>query len=326
MFYIAIFVLGIKLYLSRFFASAAKGRYSNISGELYLYIALGIVFSVIQVLLFTPDEIKSYLGFSRSQVLVYYYVADTFCYAAGGFLLLSLCEIEDHRNWKVYILVAVLTAGGVYFALFGTGFVGELNPEKSSVSIKSNAYTFIPQVIAITIYLSVGISLINNYGRARSRQAQITNSYCIALFALFGINYIVGLWQATPLLMATRGIVFFIVVAYTLSDSDKFDIRQLLPGTRENGTSATIRQIYRHYANGKISYDEAVIRIEKQLVDYKLLKASDFEPNPQAMIRRGANSMGMSKGALKDVIKKTDLNLEAYIPEEPNRSFKQDEN
>lgn len=316
MVYVAIIVLGIKLYLSRFFASAAQGRYSDIKGELYLYIALGVVFSIFQILLFAPVEVTKFLNLSRSEILIYYYVTDTFCYAAGGFLLLSLCEIDDHRNWRIYSLIAALTAGGVYFAFFGGGFVGELNPTKSSVSIESNAYTIIPQVLAITIYVSVGASLIKNYGRTRSREAQIRNSYCIAIFAMFGLNYIVGLWQATPLLMATRGIVFFIVVAYTLSDSDKFDIRQLLPGTRENGTSATIRQIYRLYANEKISYDEAVIRIEKHLVDYKLLKASDFEPEAMAMIKRGADSMGMSKGALKDVIRKTDLKLEAYVPED----------
>ena len=281
----------------------AREQYPNIRVELVLLCVTFVIYSMVQLLLFTPADILALYGIERQFLLRVHYFVDCVCLGSASAALLAICGVFDHRRWSFYLFTAALFFGGGYLLLFTDTFIAGSVPEISEVSADMTTHIGIPRLVASIIVTGVGLTLVLNYRKVNSRNLQIQNFYAILAYVLFGANFIYGLHYAIPTLMIIKGVLFYMLVYYTLHNADALDPRRFLIVTRESRAIKKIRAVVVLFVNNRIGLDEANARIEKIVVQYKLDKSDDFNFSGDNALAHTSRSMGLSKARLGDVMR-----------------------
>ncbi len=263
--------------------------------------------SITQIFLFGPPELKTTFGMSDRSVIRAYYLFDGTSMATAAYLMMSVFNVRFHKHWSFLGALMAAACFIAYLLFFTSSLVGAERVDDGIILGSTAPFTIIPRIIAYGILAIVIIALLNTYRNANSDQVQIRNFYALAAFLVYDINYIVGLYYAIPLIMALKGILFFIIILLTLQDVLRFDIREYTPRTAERLTSAKLRKVYRQYIKEDIGHKEAVTEMEKALVEYKLNKISGFNATKASSLPAIAKSMKVSRSGLYDILKRLNI-------------------
>jgi len=217
--------------------------------------------------------------------------------------------VKFHRHVIPLLLIVLTITIGGYFVVFTSTMVDGIRPGPWGIITLSKGaeYVFVGQLIVFVCTAIIVITLIRSYRSARSNHAQIKNVYALAAALVYDLSCLYGLYYSYPLIMATRGIVFYIVVLLILQRNKFFDIRPTAPITLEARTLRDFGKIFRDYAGEDIGHRESIKLIERKMVAYKLEKISGFKEGTGSSLPHVADSMGIKLSSLYDTLKRLEL-------------------
>ena len=308
--YLVLVALGllIKLAASYRLFFDFPNHYRHIKPELMVFIVVFLGYSVVQMLLFGPSAWAEFFGLSRIYVLRVYYFSDGLSLIVGGYLLVSMFDVKVHRHPALVIGLVCFIAIGAHFVIYTPLIVDGLRPGPANLQ-----FTIPGESVGwgrAMVYLSTAailIALYRSYQIARSNNAQIKNVYALVAALIYDISCLIGTYKVFPLLMAVRGIIFYVVVVTILQRNRFFDIRPAAPVTLEANTLREFNKTFRDYASEDCGHREALRRIERSLVAYKLEKITGFKESKGSSLPEVAASMNISLSSLYDILKRTDL-------------------
>lgn len=260
------------------------------------------------MLLFGPSTWAEFIGLSRIYVIRLYYFSDGLSLIVGGYLLVSMFEVRVHRRPSVVLGLLTFIGVGAYFVILTPLIVDGLRPGPAGLQ-----FTIPGEFVAwgrAMVYLSTAailIGLYRSYQKAKSNHAQIKNVYALAAALVYDISCLIGTYKVFPLLMAARGIVFYVVVVTILQRNRFFDIRPATPITLEANTLREFNRVFRDYAAEDCGHREALRKIERSMVAYKLEKITGFKEGKGSSLPEVARSMQISLSSLYDILKRNEL-------------------
>lgn len=300
--------LALKLGVSYriFFAYPEQSR--HLRPELFSFIVVFMAYSLVQGLLFGPEYWAESIGLSRIHVIRSYYFFDGLSLIVGGYLLMSMFDVSFHKNCLVTFILFMFVGIGGYFLVLTGNMVDGVRPGPGGITLsKPGDYVALGRVIVYICTAAVLLALYRSYQSAKSNHAQIKNVYALAAASIYNISCLIGLYFAVPWLMASRGIVFYVVVMLILQKNRFFDLRPVAPTTLESNTLREFSRIFRDYSAEDLSHRESVKLMERALVAYKLEKVSGFKEGTGSSLPQVANSMGIKLSTLYDILKRLGL-------------------
>ena len=273
------------------------------------FVLVFISYSVIQILLFGPEIWASTIGLQRIYVIRLYYFGDGVSLIAGGYLLMSMFNVKFHKHYLTLFIVFLFICIGGYFLIITSAMVDgvRLGPNGIITLSEGVEYVFLGQIIVYICTAVVVVALYRSYQSAKSNHAQIKNVYALAAALIYDVLCLIGLYKSYPYLMASRGIIFYIVVILILQRNKFFDLRPISPTTIEGSTLREFRASFREFSVEEIGYREMIKRIERSMVAYKLEKITGFKESSGSSLPIVAKSMDVSLSSLYDILKRLDL-------------------
>lgn len=301
--------LVVKLWVSRGLVFNFPQWHSDIKPELLIFVFMFLVYSLIQILLFGPEHLAQALYMERIFVIRLYYYWDAISLIAGGFLLLSMFGMRFHKSWPSLagLTIFLITIG--YFTVFTDQLIDMVRPgPRGIITLSAPAkYAFLGQGMLYVITLAIIIGLFRAYRSAKSNEAQIKNVYALAAALVYATSCLMGLHWAIPLLMATRGILFYVVVLLIVQRNSFFDIRPAAAITAEANTLREFSRVFREYAGEDVGHRESLRRLERSMVAYKLEKVTGFKEGNGSSLPQVAQSMDVKLSSLYDILKRLEL-------------------
>lgn len=284
-------------------------RYLQLKPELMVFIFVFLVYSVILILLFGPEAWAESIGLERIYVIRLYYFGDGVSLVSGGYLLMSMFNVRFHRHPAFLVAVVVFIATLGYFLLLTPYLVDGIRPgPRGLITLSKGAeYVYLGQIFVFICTIVIVVALYRSYHSAKSNHSQIRNVYALAAALVYDLSCLIGLYFAYPYLMASRGIIFYLVVMLILQSNRLFDIRGAAPATLEAATLRDFRRIFRDYVSEERGYRETVKEMERALVAYKLEKISGFKEGSGSSLPQVADSMDVKLSSLYDILKRLGL-------------------
>ncbi|MEM7361064.1 MAG: hypothetical protein AAF431_18375 [Pseudomonadota bacterium] len=284
-------------------------RYLGLRPELMVFIAVFLAYSLILILLFGPERWALALNLERIYVIRLYYFGDGVSLIVGGYLLMSMFEIRFHRHWVCLAAVISFVAVLGYFLLLTPHLVDGIRPgPRGIITLSKGAeYQYLGQIFVGICTLVIIVALYRSYQAAKSNQSQIQNVYALAAALVYDLSCFFGLYFAYPYLMASRGIVFYLVVMLILQSNRLFDLRSAAPATLEATILREFKRIFRDYASEDKDHRDTLKELETHLVAYKLEKISGFKEGSGSSLPQVADSMGLKLSSLYDLLKRLGL-------------------
>lgn len=310
---ITIFGLVVKLWVSRGIFFNYPKWHTNIKPELMTFVFVFLIYSVLQILLFGPESWSSAIGLERIFVIRLYYLWDAISLISGGYLLLSMFNNRFHKRPLVLVTASLLMGVGGYFLVFTPAMVDGIRPGPRGLITLSQGseFVYLGQMIAYIFTAGIIFGLFKSYRAAKSNQAQIKNVYALVAALIYDISCLVGLYLTFPLLMASRGIIFYVVVILILQRSRFFDIRPAAAVTSEASTLREFARTFMDYAAEDIGHRESLRRLERSMVAYKLDKITGFKEDNGSSLPQVAQSMDVKLSSLYDILKRLELDKPA---------------
>ena len=309
--YLIITLLGFALKLSVTYNIVFNypKHHAKIKPELMAFVFVFISYSIIQILLFGPESWGVMLGLQRIYVIRLYYFGDGVSLIAGGYLLMSMFNVKFHKHFLTLLIVVLFISVGGYFLISTDMMVEGVRPgPRGLITLSEGAeYVYLGQIIVYICTAVIILALYRSYQSAKSNHAQIKNVYALAAALTYDVLCLIGLYVSYPILMALKGIVFYVVVLLILQRSKFFDLRPVSPTTIEGSTLREFRHSFREFASENIGYRDLIKRIERSMVAYKLEKVSGFKEDSGSSLPLVAKSMGISLSSLYDILKRLDL-------------------
>lgn len=283
--------------------------HTNIRPELLAFVVVFLLYSVVQILLFGPESWGTAIGLERIYVIRVYYFWDAISLLAGGYLLLSMFSVRFHKRLPALVLLFSFVFVGGYFLVLTPAMVDGIRPgPRGLITLSGGAeYVFIGQAMVYIFTAAIVFGLYRGYQSAKSNVEQIKNIYALVAALIYAISCLVGLYLTFPILMASRGIIFYVVVVLILQRSRLFDIRPVAPVTIEAATLREITKIFRDYASEDVGHRQSVKLLERSMVAYKLRKVSGFKDDAGSSLPQVASSMDVKLSSLYDIMKRLDL-------------------
>ncbi|MFK7733423.1 MAG: hypothetical protein AB8B48_17520, partial [Pseudomonadales bacterium] len=283
--------------------------HSDIKPELLIFVFMFMMYSLIQILLFGPEHWATAMHIERIFVIRLYYYWDATSLIAGGYLLLSMFGMRFHKRWPAmtFLLLFLVTIG--YFTVFTNQLIDGVRPgPRDIITLSAPAkYAFLGQAMLYLFTLAIVIGLFRAYRSAKSNEAQIKNVYALAAALVYATSCLLGLHLAWPFLMATRGILFYVVVMLIVQRNSFFDIRPVAAVTAEANTLREFSKIFREYAGEDVGHRESLRRLERCMVAYKLEKVTGFKDGTGSSLPQVAQSMDVKLSSLYDILKRLEL-------------------
>jgi hypothetical protein len=312
--YLIIVFLGLALKLSVSYKLFFRypEQHLNIKPELTVFVFIFLAYSVEQILLFGPEQWAESIGLQRIFVLRLYYFFDGLSLMAGGYLLMSMFDVRFHKKPLVIAVIALFVLVGGYFLVLTTNMLGGVRSSDYGISLSKPAeYVYLGRIIVYICTAAVLIALYRSYQSARSNHDQIKNVYALGAASIYNLSCLFGLYIAVPWLMASRGIVFYVVVLLIVQKSRFFDIRPVAPTTLESNTLREFGRIFREYSAEELGHRESMKRLERAMVAYKLEKISGFKEGTGSSLPQVAQSMEIKLSTLYDILKRLELSKPA---------------
>ena len=303
---ITLFGLALKLAVTyKVFLKFPNGA-ESIRIELFVFIYTFLAYSFVQILLFAPESLGHSLGIERIKVIRLYYVSDGVSLIVGGYLLMSMLQVKFHKHPIVFLTTFMFVTIGGYVVIMTNYMVDGVRPgPRGLITLSKGAdYVFIGQAIVFLCTAVTLIALVKSYQSAKSNSMQIKSVYALAAALVYDINCFVGLYKTYPMIMAIRGVIFYVVVLVIMQRDSFFDLRPNAPTTIESGAMREFGKIFRDYSAEKIGHKESIKRIEKRMVAYKLEKISGFKEGSGSTLPQVASSMGVQLSTLYDILKR----------------------
>lgn len=306
---ITLFGLALKLSVTYNIVFNYPKQHIKIKPELMAFVFVFITYSFIQILLFGPEIMGSVIGLQRIYVIRLYYFGDGISLIAGGYLLMSMFNVRFHKHFLTLLIIILFISVGGYFLLSTDLMVIGVRPgPRGLITLSEGAeYVYLGQIIVYICTAVILIALYRSYHSAKSNHAQVKNVYALAVALIYNVLCLIGLYKSYPILMATRGIIFYVVVLLILQRSRFFDLRPISPTTIEGSTLREFRHSFSEYTSEEIGYREMIKRIERSMVAYKLEKISGFKEGSGSSLPLVAKSMDVSLSSLYDILKRLDL-------------------
>ncbi|GAB5452497.1 MAG: hypothetical protein Hals2KO_28250 [Halioglobus sp.] len=309
--YLGITVAGllIKLWVSRDIFVRFPTWHQGIKTELLIFIAVFLIYSVVQILLFGPEPWAEAMGLERITVIRFYYFWDVVGLVAGGYLLLSLFNQDFHKRWWIVVPLVTLIGVGGYFVVMTDTMIAGIRPGPRGIITLSapSDFAFLGQGLVYLFTLGIVFGLFRTYQLAKSNDAQIKNLYALVAAAIYDVSCLVGLHYSLPFLMASRGIIFYVVVLVIMQRNRFLDIRPVGAVTAEAKTMREISRAFRQYAAEEVGHRESMRRLERSMVAYKLGKITQFKDGAGSSLPQVAESMDVKLSSLYDILKRLDL-------------------
>lgn len=306
---IALVGLILKLGVTYNIAFHYPRRYLGLRPEIMAFIFVFLAYSLILILLFGPEHWAMTLKLERIYVIRLYYFGDGVSLIVGGYLLMSMFHIRFHRHWIFLLGVMTFITVLGYFLLLTPHIVDGIRPgPRGIITLSKGAeYQYFGQIFVGLCTFVILVALYRSYQAAKSNQSQIQNVYALAAALVYNLSCFFGLYFAYPYLMASRGIVFYLVVMLILQSNRLFDLRSAAPATLEATTLRDFKRIFRDYAAEDKDYRDTLKELERKLVAYKLEKISGFKEGSGSSLPQVADSMGIKLSSLYDLLKRLNL-------------------
>ena len=309
--WIAILSVVIKLVVSYEVITRYPVKYHKQKPELLIFIFSFLAYSILLIFVFSPIVDGHNLGVTRAYVVRAHYFLDGACLGIASYALPSLIGASSHKTWLVKTLLALYILVGGYFLLFTDAFIssvyfhGQNTIGLGGASIGN--LIVVPRLLVALCITAVVIGIIRNYRTVQEGQGQVRHLYILFAFLLYAINCFMGLFAALPILIALRGLLLFSVVMFVVHKSRLFDLRSVIPGTKEKRAITTFRSTFRRFTADEVGYRSALQDMERAMVEYKLQKISGFREDNKSALPRVANSMQLSLSSLYDLLKRLEI-------------------
>lgn len=309
--YLLITIAGllIKLWVSRGIFVRFPSWHEGIKAELLLFMAVFMIYSVVQILLFGPEHWAEFFGLERIIVIRFYYFWDVVGLVSGGYLLLSLFDQHFHKRWWIVApLVGLITVAGYFVVLTDTMINGIRPGPRGIITLSAPSdFAYLGQGLVYLFTIAIVFGLFRTYRLAKSNEAQIKNLYALGAAAIYDVSCLIGLHWSLPFLMASRGIIFYVVVLLIVQRNRFFDIRPVGAVTAEANTLREFARVFREYAAEEVGHRESLRRLERSMVAYKLEKITGFKEGGGSSLPEVAHSMDVKLSSLYDILKRLDL-------------------
>lgn len=311
--FITLVGLIIKLWVSRGLLFNFPPWHSSIKPELLTFVFMFLAYSLIQILLFGPESWATAISLERIFVIRLYYYWDAVSLIAGGYLLLSMFGMRFHKRWPTLVFLVVFVGVCGYFTVFTDQLIDGVRPgPRNIITLSAPArYAFLGQGLLYIITIAIVLGLFRAYRQAKSNEAQIKNVYALGAALIYDTSCLIGLHWTFPLLMASRGILFYVVVILILQRNRFFDIRPVAPITAEARTLREFSRVFREYASEEVGHRESLRRLERSMVAYKLEKVTGFKEGNGSSLPQVAHSMDVKLSSLYDILKRLELDKPA---------------